>query len=90
MTVDSALIDKLERLSKIRLSSSETDEVKAQLEKMLEMVESINGIDDCDDDAKLCSDGEGALREDAAKPSDIADSLRENAGGIFSVPTTVE
>lgn len=70
MAIDKALILKLEKLSKLKLSEEERNELQPELEKMIEMINQIAEVDTEEvEPLRHMVDVENVLRPDVEKPS---------------------
>lgn len=94
MTADREFIKKLEKLAEIELTDAQREEMAGELDKILELMSSIGGLDADSADTETVIKEPCALRDDvaveAADSEDILNGSGESDGGYFSVPTTVE
>ena len=97
MTVDDALLTKLENLSNLTVDSSKREEIIEQLQSILSFVENLNGVDTQGIDTKFLMQetAHTTLREDTPKPSSaIADDILSHApkaeNHFFVVPKIIE
>jgi len=95
MQVDDALIDKLSRLSMLRFSEEERDEIKSDLEKMIGFVDKLGELDTTgiapllhmSSPAKVLRDDEpgGMLNREEA----LSNAPQHN-GEYFTVPKAIQ
>jgi len=95
MVVDDKLLNKLEKLSSIQILDEKRDEIKAQLNEILDFVEILNELDLKDLQATVSTvKGGTPFREDEPRQSDVIDVILQNApksdGGFFVVPKIIE
>jgi aspartyl-tRNA(Asn)/glutamyl-tRNA(Gln) amidotransferase subunit C len=94
--VDINVLEKLEKLSHLRIDDDKKDEVMQQLTNILGYVENLNELDTSHLDATFSTlDGGTPLREDTPRePNDIADDILSNAPNaqddFFIVPAIIE
>lgn len=94
MAIDKALILKLEKLSKLKLSEEERNELQPELEKMIEMINQIAEVDTEEvEPLRHMVDVENVLRPDVEKPSLSAGVVEQIApkhhGQFFAVPKVI-
>ena len=84
MQIDDALLNKLEKLSSLKIGDEKRDEIKRQLSEILSFVTA----------AVSSLGGKTPLRDDAAKQSDAIENILKNApareGRFFVVPKIIE
>jgi aspartyl-tRNA(Asn)/glutamyl-tRNA(Gln) amidotransferase subunit C len=94
--VDINVLEKLEKLSHLRIDDDKKDEVMQQLTNILGYVENLNELDTSHLDATFSTlDGGTPLRDDIPRePNDIADDILSNAPNaqddFFIVPAIIE
>jgi len=94
--VDDKLIEKLEKLSSLKLDSSKKEKIKNDLTQMLEFVENLNDIDVSNVEATFSTvSGGTALREDIPyQDLELSKHILNNApkseNGYFIVPKIIE
>lgn len=84
----------LEKLSKLSLSDDEREQIKGEIEEIIEYFNILSEVDTKGVEPKSHSLGlTNVLREDEVKPSLTADEITANAkteNGFFVVPISVE
>ena len=96
MQVDIDVLQKLEKLSHLRIDDDKKDEVMQQLSNILRYVENLNELDTSSLDASFSTlDGGTPMREDTPRePNDIAKCILSNAPNtqddFFIVPAIIE
>jgi len=94
--VDDKLIEKLEKLSSLKLDSSTKERMKNDITQMLEFVENLNDIDVSNIQARFSTINEGTpLREDIQfQDLELSKHILNNApkseNGYFIVPKIIE
>jgi len=94
--VDLELLEKLEKLSLLKIDDSKRENVVSQLSDILEYVDSLNELDTSSQDSYFSTlDGGTPLREDVVNSNkDISDSIIKNApqsdDNFFVVPAIIE
>lgn len=95
MNIDDALILKLEKLAKLKLSKVESNRLKNELEKVIDMFSLIAEVDtEGVEPLRYLNDQENVLREDVAKKGISFDEVKKNAPKVilnqFAVPKVIE
>ena len=95
MIVDDILLNKLEKLSALKVSDDRRDEIKSQLNEIVNFVEILNELDLSDIKATISTiNGGTPFREDVPKKSDVIEVILNNApsaeNGFFVVPKIIE
>lgn len=95
MVIDDSLLNKLEKLSSLKVDDSKREEIKKQLSEIVSFVDILNELDLSNDEAVVSSIiGGTPLREDVVSSSDVIDSILSNApsreGHFFAVPKIIE
>ena len=96
MKVDLELLEKLEKLSLLKIDDSKRENVISQLSDILEYVDSLNELDTSSQDSYFSTlDGGAPLREDVVNSNkDISESIIKNApqsdDNFFVVPAIIE
>ena len=95
MNIDDTLLNKLEKLSSLKISDEKREVVKSQLGDILNFVDILNELDLSHEKAVVSSiDGGTPLREDVEIKSDVVDIVLKNApsttGNFFVVPKIIE
>lgn len=95
MKIDKDLILKLEKLSRLELSEQERGQIQGDLNKILEMVEKLEGLDTSEVEPLLhVSEGENVLREDEIKNQISKEKALSNApkrdDQYFKVPKVIK
>ena len=92
MVIDELLLEKLQRLAMIELSSEEAKEVASNLNEILSFIDNLSSVNT--NDIVLSNTAKTPLRDDVPKDSTIAQSMLENApkaqDGFFIVPKIIE
>ena len=95
MEVNDELVDKLANLARLQFNETEKQSIKTDLQKMIQFVEKLNGLDTAGVEPLLhMSDGVNVLREDEAKGSIERSEGLKNApvqdGVFFKVPKVIK
>lgn len=95
MLIDNSLLDKLEKLASLKLSSEDRIDAKNQLSEILEFVENLNEIDISNIDATFTTlSGGTQLADDSIVNSNIINDVLKTApkssGNFFIVPKIIE
>ncbi len=95
MEVNDALIEKLANLAKLKFENAEKEEIKRDLQKMIEFVEKLNELDLEGVEPLLhMSDEVNVLREDEVKGSISREDALKNAPlhdeQFFKVPKVIK
>lgn len=96
MQIDNTVLNKLEKLSHLKIDESKKDEVITQLSEILNYIDNLNELDTDSLDASFSTlDGGTPLREDTPrKSSSIAKDILSNApqsrDDFFIVPAIIE
>jgi aspartyl-tRNA(Asn)/glutamyl-tRNA(Gln) amidotransferase subunit C len=95
MEVNNEMVDKLAHLARLQFSSLEKEEIKSDLQKMIQFVEKLNEVDTTGIAPILhMSDGINVLREDVVKGSIERSTGLKNApkqdGAFFKVPKVIK
>jgi aspartyl-tRNA(Asn)/glutamyl-tRNA(Gln) amidotransferase subunit C len=96
MKIDNTLLEKLEKLSALKISEDRKDEIIKQLSDILEYVESLNELDTSHLDSYFSTlDGGTPMREDIPiKNSEVPKIILANAPQVeddfFIVPAIIE
>lgn len=95
MIVDDDLLKKLEKLSAFKISENKRQEIKTQLNEIVNFVEILNELDLDDIEATVnIAKGGTPFREDKPKENDTIEIILENApkaeNGFFVVPKIIE
>jgi aspartyl-tRNA(Asn)/glutamyl-tRNA(Gln) amidotransferase subunit C len=94
--IDNSTLEKLEKLSNLKISEDKRDEIIEQLSKILEYVESLNELDTSNLDSYFSTlSGGTPMREDTPKVDrEIPKIILENAPNaeddFFIVPAIIE
>lgn len=94
MEVNTALIDNLSNLARLKFDESEKEEIKTELQRMIEFVEKLNELDTTGVPPLLhMSDAMNVLREDLKQGSISREEALLNApqsdGTYFKVPKVI-
>ena len=94
MEVNDAMVDKLARLARLKFDTSEKEEIKQDLQRMIAFVEKLNALDLEGVKPLLhMTDEVNVLREDELKGSVSRDLALKNApshdGEFFKVPKVI-
>ena len=94
MEVNDALVDKLAHLARLKFDTSEKEEIKKDLQKMIAFVEKLNELDTTGVEPMLhMSDETNVLREDEVKGSITREDALKNAPlhdeQFFKVPKVI-
>ncbi len=96
MTIDNTVLEKLEKLSMLKIEESKKEELASQLTEILAYVENLAELNTDHLDASFSTlDGGTPLREDSPKPNnEIAKNIFTNAphaeNDFFIVPKIIE
>ncbi len=95
MTIDEALILKLEKLARLKLSADEREHLRKDLEDILAMVEKLDEVDTTEVEPLIhMTDVHSVLREDEVKGQlDQAEALRNAPNKVdtyFTVPKVIK
>ena len=96
MTIDNSTIDKLAKLSSLKIDESKKELLAKELEEIVGFVENLNEIDVSDVDATFTTIAGGQpLREDKSfKENGLSEAIMNNAPksdeNYFIVPTIIE
>ncbi|KEA46201.1 glutamyl-tRNA amidotransferase [Campylobacter mucosalis] len=95
MVINDTLLDKLEKLSSLKVSDDKREEIKKQLGEIVTFVEVLNELDLDNEEAVVSAiKGGTLLREDIAKQSDVIDTILSHSpsreSGFFVVPKIIE
>lgn len=96
MIIDDTLLNKLEKLSALKIPDEKREEIKSQLNEIVNFVEILNEIDLSNSQAAVSTlSGGTPFREDiASNDEDIIDIILKNApsieGNFFVVPKILE
>jgi len=96
MQVDDTLLEKLEKLSYLKVDESKRDEIKEQLSEIVSFVDNLSELNTDGVDDKFSMDNRATfVREDVAScNSDINDDILKNAPNsedhFFVVPKIIE
>ena len=96
MNIDNSTLEKLEKLSHLKISEDKRDEIIEQLSNILEYVESLNELDTSNLDSYFSTlSGGTPMRDDTPNlDSDIPKIILENAPAseddFFIVPAIIE
>ncbi len=95
MTIDETLIFRLEHLARLELSQEEREALKTDLNHILKMVETLEGLDVAGVEPLIYVSGSGAsLREDEVQEWISAGQALENApdqdGTYFLAPKVID
>ncbi|SFV53304.1 Aspartyl-tRNA(Asn) amidotransferase subunit C @ Glutamyl-tRNA(Gln) amidotransferase subunit C [hydrothermal vent metagenome] len=96
MQIDNTLLEKLEKLSHLRIADSKKEEVMGQLTEILGYIDNLNELDTENLDAAFSTlEGGTPLREDIPRePNNIAEEILSHApqsqDDFFIVPAIIE
>ena len=95
MYIDDKMLEKLEKLSALKIPDDKREEFKEQLSKIVDFVEVLNELNLDNLEATISPVSGGTLlRDDEPVKSDVIDIILENApqkqGRSFEVPTIIE
>lgn len=95
MEVNEALVDKLSELARLRFDAAEKEEIRNDLQKMIQFVEKLNELDTTGVEPLLhLSDNVNILRADEVKVSITRESGLHNAAAhddkFFRVPKVIK
>ncbi len=96
MNIDNSTLEKLEKLSHLKISEDKRDEIIEQLSKILEYVESLNELDTSSLDSYFSTlSGGTPMRDDTPKiDEDVPKIILKNAPNseddFFIVPAIIE
>lgn len=95
MAVDNNTVDKIAELAKLQFSDAAKEEIKTDLNKMLDFVDKLNELDTENVDPLIYMlDEEQVLREDEVKGQVLQDEALKNApdkdSDYFKVPKVIK
>ena len=95
MQIDTALISRLEKLSRLQLEEAEREKLAGDLQRILDMVDTLKSLDTSNVEPLVyLSDTENVLREDqVGKQLTTAEALQnapEQNGQFFMTPKVIE
>jgi len=96
VTIDNTVLEKLEKLSMLKIEDEKKEELASQLTEILAYIENLNELDTDDLDASFSTlSGGTLLREDTPNTnSEISQSIFKNApnaeNDFFIVPKIIE
>ncbi|AQW86772.1 Glu-tRNA(Gln) amidotransferase, subunit C [Campylobacter pinnipediorum subsp. caledonicus] len=95
MNIDDKLLDKLEKLSSIKIKDEKREEIKQQLSEIVSFVDILNELDLSKDNAVVSiTSGGTPLREDKITASYVIDDVLKNSPSrevnFFVVPKIIE
>ena len=95
MEVNDALVDKLAHLARLKFEAEEKEEIKKDLQKMIEFIDKLNELDLAGVEPLLhMSDEVNVLREDEVKSPLSREEALKNAPGhddkFFKVPKVIK
>lgn len=92
MLIDEKLLERLEKLSSLKLSKEERQTLLAEFDDILKFVDNLNEIDT--NNLEINNLNYTPLREDIPEKSEVIESILENAPSrsehFFSVPKIIE
>ncbi|ULO02466.1 Glu-tRNA(Gln) amidotransferase, subunit C [Campylobacter sp. RM5004] len=92
MLIDEKLLERLEKLSSLKLSNEERQTLLAEFDDILKFVDNLNEIDT--NNLEINNLNYTPLREDIPEKSEVIESILENAPSrsehFFSVPKIIE
>ena len=95
MKIDTALISRLEKLARLQLSPTEREKMSGDLQRILDMVDKLKGLDTSDVEPLVYLNGE----QNIAREDEVANQLTQNEalknapkhdGQFFRVPKVIE
>lgn len=95
MKVDDDLIDKLAQLARLEFNATEREEIKIDLQKMIQFIDKLNELDTTGVEPLLhMSNNVNILREDTVKGSILREQALKNApvhdAQFFKVPKVIK
>lgn len=95
MHINDQLLNKLEKLSSLKIGEDRRDEIKNQLSEIVNFVEVLNELDLSNNEAVVSmATGGTLLRDDSSYQSDVIDEILKNSpqrdGKFFVVPKIIE
>ena len=95
MIIDEIILNKLEKLSALKIPQNKRDEIKNQLNNIVNFVEILNELNLDDTQVAITTlKGGTPFREDTPKKSDVVDIIIKHApdsdGNYFVVPKIIE
>lgn len=96
MKIDETLLQKLEKLSSLKIQEDKRESMISEIAKIVDFVENLNELDLDDKEASFSTIAGGTpFREDTpANKPEIIETILENApkreGGFFVVPKIIE
>ena len=95
MQIDDKMLEKLEKLSALKIPDEKREEFKDQLSKTVDFVDILNELNlDGIEAAVSTANGGTPLRDDEPRKSDVIDIILQNApqkqGKSFEVPKIIE
>ena len=95
MQIDDKMLEKLEKLSALKIPDDKREEFKGQLSKIVDFVDVLNELNlDGIEAAVRTVSGGTPLRDDEPRKSDVIDIILQNApqkqGKSFEVPKIIE
>ncbi len=95
MEIDSETVLKIARLSKIKLSKEEADDIKGDLNKIVEFVKKLSEVDTIDtEEFSFGKSFFSDLREDIVNEENVTEDILKNTSNknqqFFTVPKIVE
>jgi len=96
VTIDNTLLEKLEKLSALKVADDKKDEIKSQLSDILEYIENLNELDTSALESYFSTlEGGTPFREDVARNSfEIPEAILAHAPqaeeNFFIVPAIIE
>ncbi|AJB45719.1 Asp-tRNA(Asn)/Glu-tRNA(Gln) amidotransferase subunit GatC [Campylobacter fetus] len=95
MQIDDKMLEKLEKLSALKIPDHNREEFKSQLGKIVDFVDILNELDLGDIEATVSTIGGGTpFREDISKEGDVIDGILAHApkkqNRYFEVPKIIE
>lgn len=92
--VDRKVVEKIAKLSKLKLSEEETGVMVEQIEKFLEYVEQLKEVNESDEPLENITGRENVWREDVVVRSEVAEKIVSNSPksreGFILVPKVLE
>lgn len=95
MQIDDQLLNKLEKLSSLKINEEKRNEIKKQLSEIVNFVEVLNELDLTKDEAVVSMVSGGTLlRDDISSKSEVIYEILKNSpqrdGKFFIVPKIIE
>ncbi|MGX3011237.1 Asp-tRNA(Asn)/Glu-tRNA(Gln) amidotransferase subunit GatC [Helicobacter sp. 23-1044] len=92
MQIDDKLLEKLEKLSALKVPEDKKEAIKGQISEILNFVENLNAVDLSAEIPHKSA--KTPMREDTPRKSEVVESILKNApkaeGGFFIVPKIIE